>query len=52
MKRTVSNEETLDLLIQEFQKKFGILDEEQIVSDDDYEESLSVDYEDLNVRGA
>lgn len=52
MKSKNSNEADLDALIQEFQMKFGILDEGQIVDDDDCEKSLSMDYEDLNLRRA
>lgn len=52
MKSTNSNETYLDALIQDFQMKFGVLDEEQIVDDDDYEKSLSTDYEDINRRRA
>lgn len=44
------NEMYLDKQIQEFQVKFGIIDEGQIVANDDYEKTVSLDYEDMKLR--
>lgn len=51
MTKTSTNETNVDVIIQDFQKKFGILDEKDIVADDDYESSLTLDYEDMNRKG-
>ena len=45
-------EQILDEEIEHFRTQLGIVDEGLIVSNDDCEKSLSMDYEDLKLRRA
>lgn len=45
---SLMQEGTLDKRIREFQTLFGIVDEGSIVSNDDYEASHALSYDDMN----
>lgn len=48
MLNQILDEKSLEQKIEEFQRLFGIVDEGAIVSDDDYEKSISISYEEMN----